>query len=123
MKGEGVSLLRGGGDGEGMPLKVGNGGNVEVDIVPGLEVEVGGSLDDEIDNFGWEHNSSHHVTLSFLTPGLADTEEFLKCEHRGGADKPFPKIWSVNNQQNPKDYVEKVSPIKHLKMSRVNLSL
>ena len=55
--------------------------------------------------------------------GLADTEEFLECEHRGGADKPFPEIWSVNDQQNPKDYVEKVSPIKHLKMLRVNLSL
>ena len=100
-----------------MPLKVGDGGDVEVDIVARLEVEVGRSLDDEIDNFGGQHNPSHYVTLPFLTAGLADAEELLEGEESGGADKPFPEIWSVNNQQNPKDYVEKVSPIKHLNVA------
>ncbi len=64
VEGEGVRLLWGRGDGEGMPLKLSNRRNVEVDIVAGLEGEVGRPLDDEVHHLGGEDDASGDVALA-----------------------------------------------------------
>ena len=97
-----------------MPLKVGNGGNVEVYVVPGLEVKVRRPLYYKVDHFGRQDNSSHNITFAFLTARFAYAEKFFTREHTSRSYEPFPKIGSMNNQQDPEDYVEKVGPIKHL---------
>lgn len=45
---DGVLLLGGRGDGEGVPLEVGDGGDVEEDVVAGLEGEVWRPLYDKV---------------------------------------------------------------------------
>jgi hypothetical protein len=47
-----------------MPLKLGNRGNVEVDIVPGLEGEVGGAFDDEVHHLGGEDDAGGDIALA-----------------------------------------------------------
>ncbi len=64
VEGEGVRLLRGRGDGERMPLKLGNRRNVEVDIVAGLEGEVGWALDDEVHHLGGEDDPGGDIALA-----------------------------------------------------------
>ncbi len=64
VEGEGVRLLRGRGNGERMPLKLGNRRDVEVDIVPGLEGEVGRPLDDEVHHLGGEDDPGGDVALA-----------------------------------------------------------
>ena len=55
VEGDCVRLFRGRGDGEGVPLKVGNTRDVQVDVVPGLEVEVRRPFDHQIDNLIMRH--------------------------------------------------------------------
>jgi hypothetical protein len=47
-----------------MPLKLGNRRDVEVDIVPGLEGEVGGPLDDQVHHLGGEDDACGDVALA-----------------------------------------------------------
>ena len=51
VEGQGVGLLRSRGDGKGMPLEIGNTWHVQVNIVPGFEVEIWRTFDDQVDNF------------------------------------------------------------------------
>ena len=51
VEGQGVGLLRSRGDGEWMPLEIGNTWHVQVNIVPGFEVEIWRTFDDQVDNF------------------------------------------------------------------------
>jgi hypothetical protein len=64
VEGEGVRLLRGRGDGKGMPLKLSNRRDVEVDIVAGLEGEVGGPFDDEVHHLGGKDDARGDVALA-----------------------------------------------------------
>jgi hypothetical protein len=64
VEGEGVRLLRCRRDGEGMPLKLGNRRDVEVDIVTGLEGEVGGPFDDKVHHLGGEDDPGGDVALA-----------------------------------------------------------
>ena len=98
-----------------MPLIVSNARNIEVDIVTRLEGEVGGTLDHEVDNFGWEHHPSHNIGFPLLRPGLANTDQLLTREHNGWTYEPLPEVGSMNNCQDPEDNVEKMCPVKHLK--------
>ena len=62
--GDHVGVFWSGGDGEGMPLELSDGGDVDVDVVAGLEREVGGTLDHKIDHVGRKDYACRH-------PGLA----------------------------------------------------
>ena len=50
VEGQGVGLLGRRRNGEGMPLKVGDGGDVQVDVVARLKGKVGRPLDDQVDD-------------------------------------------------------------------------
>ncbi len=99
MEGEGVSLLRRRGDGEGVPLELGNGGDVEVDIVAGLEGEVGGPLDDEVHHLGGKDDASGHVALPLVGEGVVEAEQLLHYEDGEGADDPLPEVDGVEDEE------------------------
>ena len=114
MEGEGVGLLGRGGDGEGMPLKLSNGGNVEVDIVAGLEGEVGRPLDDKVDNPGGEDDPGGDVALALVGERVVEAEQLLADKDGKGADNPLPEVDGVEDEEQPEDQVEEVGPVEDL---------
>ena len=61
-----VYLFWGTGDGEGVPLEACDGGDVDEDVIAGLEGEVRRSPDDERDDLRRQHDARCHPTFALL---------------------------------------------------------
>ena len=97
-----------------MPLKLSNGGNVEVDIVAGLEGEVGRPLDDKVDNPGGEDDPGGDVALALVGERVVEAEQLLADKDGKGADNPLPEVDGVEDEEQPEDQVEEVGPVEDL---------
>jgi len=98
-----------------MPLELGNRGDVEVDIVAGLEGEVGRPLDDQVDHAGGQDDPRGDVALALVGERVVEAEQLLPDKDGKGADNPFPEVDRVEDEQQPEDQVEEVGPVEDLK--------
>ena len=72
VQGDGVRLLRRRRDRERMPLEVGDGRNIQENVVARLEVEVRRSFDDQVDHLGGQDHAVGYVALALVREGVVE---------------------------------------------------
>ena len=114
---EGVVHLRGGADGEGMPLKARYLRDLQEDPVARTEVEPSRPLDDEVGDATREDHSGRHDCLSPAHEAVQHSVGKLYQVDNQYSHKVFIELWSVQDEQSPVDPVEKMSAVEHLEVS------
>ena len=97
-----------------MPLKGGNGRNVDEDVIARLEGEMGRSTDHQAHHFGGKDHTHGHPRLAFFAETSGHPEGLFQDENGTRAYKPFPKMGGMKNKQDPIDDVEQMTEVKHL---------
>ena len=121
VQGDGVRLLRRRRDGERMPFEVGDGRNIQENVVARLEVEVWRSFDDQVDHLGGQHHAVGDVALALVREGVVEAERLLEDEEAAGTDEPLPKVGRMQNATQPEGKVKEVSPVEDLHIKKIQM--
>ena len=71
--------------------------------------------DDQTNHFGGQYHTHSDPSFAFFTQTPCHSEDFFNQKYSTGSNEPFPKIWSVKNEQNPIEDIEQMTEVKHLK--------
>ena len=94
---DGISLLWGRAYGERVPLKGGNGRNIDEDVVPGLEGKMWRPFDDQRHHFWGQDHARRYPRLALIWQTFGNPSDFFDGKNYRRYNEPFPEVWSMDN--------------------------
>ena len=104
-------------DGEGMPLKLGDGGDLDEAPVTWTVVELGGLLDLQTGYFRGQGDALINDSLSMTKEVRNNSVKLLSEKNDCKEDQPLPEAWGVNDQKTPVKPIVEVGEVEDLEVS------
>ena len=112
-----VWIFWSGTDGEGMPLRLGDGGDLDEAPVTRTVVELARLLDLQTGHFGWKRNTFINDGFSMSKEIRDDSIELFRNKNDCPEDEPLPEAGSVDDQKTPVEPVVEMGEVEDLEVS------
>ena len=106
-----------GGDGEGVPLGLGDVGNLDVNEVAGGKVEVGRPFDDQVDDSRGQKGSLCDVSVAVGAEAPDDADDHFDAVQGARKGEPEPELGRVEDEDDVKENVQLVEVVKDFEVA------
>lgn len=97
-----------------VPFILGYCWDVHKHVVPRMEVKMGWALDHQM-GYSWrEKNSRTYISFTSFWTHPGESEYTFDYINDSWNYEPLPKIWSMNQEKNPKWKIHKMRPVENL---------